>query len=289
MPDTAPAGDRRHRGLQQFRCPARHGQQPATGRPAGDRRQHARCTAGDPLDLWAQDHGYTLIRPGQNLGFGAACNLGADAAQTPFLFFLNPDARLAPDTLPALLDAAARHPDSPAFGPAILKETGEIFRVNASRILPRHKRVAPPARPDTEVKLHSLNGAAIFARASAFHDIGGFDPEIFLYFEDDDMTLRLSAAHGLLTYVPQAHVTHASGGSTPPSPALARFKGYHFARSQARVMAKHGRRLPYLRGILTATRRLMSIRNLTNPEKWNDARGRWRGAWSMVLGTDPGP
>ena len=243
----------------------------------------------DGMRDWARAAGHEVIVPGRNLGFGAACNLGAEAAGTEFLFFLNPDARLEPETIPTLIDAARRHPESPAFGPAILREDGSVFRVNASRILPRRERVKPPARPETEIALRSLNGAAIFARAAAFHDIGGFDPDIFLYFEDDDMTLRLSAAHGPLTYVPGARLIHASGGSSPPSPELARFKGYHYARSQARVMAKHGRRMPYLRGVLSAARRLVSARNLTSPEKWNDAKGRWRGAWSALCGTDPGP
>ncbi|MGR3805493.1 glycosyltransferase family 2 protein [Marinibacterium profundimaris] len=243
----------------------------------------------DGVRDWARTQGHTLLEPGRNLGFGAACNLGAEAAGTDFLFFLNPDARLEPGAIAALLDAAERHPDSPAFGPAILKESGEIFRVNASRIPARRDRLIPPARPDTEVALHSLNGAAIFARAAPFRAIGGFDPKIFLYYEDDDMTLRLSQRFGPLIYVPTAHVFHASAGSTAPSAALSRFKGYHLARSQVYVMAKHGRSAPYLRGVLNAARRLVSIRNLTRPEKWNDAKGRWRGALSAWRGTDPGP
>ena len=243
----------------------------------------------DGLRDWARAAGHTLLLPGRNLGFGAGCNLGAEAAESEFLFFLNPDARAEPQTLPALLDAAARHPDCAAFGPAILKENGEIFRVNAPRILPRRQRYKIPARPTTEIRLQSLNGAAIFARAQAFHAVGGFDPEIFLYFEDDDLTLRLSERFGPLIYVPSARVTHASAGSTPPSPELSRFKGYHYARSQIRVMGKLGQRWPHLRGLISAARRLVSIRNLTRPDKRHDALGRWRGAVSAWRGTDPGP
>ena len=40
----------------------------------------------------------TLIRVGANLGFGRACNLGAANSNSEFLLFLNPDARLFPDT-----------------------------------------------------------------------------------------------------------------------------------------------------------------------------------------------
>ncbi|MEM8732197.1 MAG: glycosyltransferase family 2 protein, partial [Pseudomonadota bacterium] len=149
--------------------------------------------------------------------------------------------------------------------------------------------VKPPARPDHEIALRSLNGAAIFARAEAFHTVGGFDPKIFLYFEDDDLTLRLSDRFGPLTYVPSARVTHASAGSTAPSPELSRFKGYHYARSEIYVMSKHGRKYAYLKGLFSAARRLISIRNLSRADKWNDAQGRWRGAWSMWRGRDAHP
>jgi len=243
----------------------------------------------DGLRAWAKARGHRLILPGRNLGFGAACNRGADAAGTEFVFFLNPDARLTPDALPALLEAADRHPDCPAFGPAILRGDGSVFRVNASRIPAPRDRLIPPPRPETETPLHSLNGAAILARRAAFAAVGGFDEAIFLYFEDDDLTLRLSDRFGPLLYVPQAQVTHASAGSTPPTPALARFKGYHYARSQILVMAKHGRRWPRLRGLVSSARRLISARNLTRPEKWNDARGRWQGSLSVWRGDDPGP
>lgn len=243
----------------------------------------------DGVRDWARAAGHRLIVPGRNLGFGAACNLGAEAADSEFLFFLNPDARVEPGTIDALIEAAGRYPDSPAFGPAILKENGEIFRVNASRILARRDRVKPPARPEVEIPLRHLNGAAIFARAKAFRAVGGFDPAIFLYFEDDDLSLRLSDRFGPLIYVPQAHVVHASAGSTVPSPELARFKGYHYARSQMIVMSKHGRKLPYLQGFLSSLRRLVSIRNLTRPEKWQEAKGRWQGTLSILTGTDPGP
>jgi N-acetylglucosaminyl-diphospho-decaprenol L-rhamnosyltransferase len=51
--------------------------------------------------------GFPLIESKANLGFGRGCNLGAAAASSEFLFFVNPDARLGEDCI-ARLEAAAR-------------------------------------------------------------------------------------------------------------------------------------------------------------------------------------
>lgn len=44
-----------------------------------------------------------VLQAGQNLGFAAACNLGARQGDAPYLLFLNPDACLRPGTLSAVL------------------------------------------------------------------------------------------------------------------------------------------------------------------------------------------
>lgn len=52
---------------------------------------------------------------------------------------------------------------------------------------------------------------------TAFLDLGGFDRSIFLYHEDDDLSLRALARRIPIVVVTQARVTHAGGRSTTPS------------------------------------------------------------------------
>lgn len=49
-----------------------------------------------------------IVKLDHNLGFGRGCNAGADVAQTPWILFLNPDARLNPGAIEGLLQAADR-------------------------------------------------------------------------------------------------------------------------------------------------------------------------------------
>ncbi len=46
----------------------------------------------------------TIIRNGQNLGFAAACNIGARASNASTLLFLNPDSVLAVGSLRRMMD-----------------------------------------------------------------------------------------------------------------------------------------------------------------------------------------
>lgn len=236
----------------------------------------------DGLRAWAQAHGHRLIVSDENLGFGRACNLGAQGATSDFIFFLNPDARLSPEALPALLDAAARNPQSPAFGPAFQDDSAAPYKVRPSKILKRSLFAPRYLVPENETTVPSLNGAGMLVRRSAFEAIGGFDDNIFLFFEDDDISLTLSKQVGPLTYVPAAHVYHAIGGSSPETPALLEFKAYHYTRGYIYAMRKHGRHFGRLRVALSVLTRALSPKTFSNEGRRANLRGRLRGLRSML-------
>jgi len=235
----------------------------------------------DGMRAWAAARGLTVLASPTNLGFGAGCNLGAAGVTSEFLLFINPDARLDPGTLDQLLAAAARHPNAAAFGPVMVDDTGRARYKRNSYLLPRAaKPPRDPGQGDRSVGV--LSGAVLMVRRAAFQAVGGFDPAIFLYFEDDDLALRLTRSCGPLILVPAARARHAHGHSSPPSPALSRFKGHHWARSRIHVGRKHGRPLPWLAGFWDAMSHLLSPRSWSNPEHRNEALGRLSGALSIL-------
>ena len=236
----------------------------------------------DGLRHWAAENDVDLLVPAHNLGFGEGCNQGAKlAAEAEFYFFLNPDARLSPDTIDVFLAAAARYPDASAFGPAIRKPTGKPVSLRPSTLLPKGHGQKYKSFPLDDTQVNSLSGAALFVRRDAFEQIGGFDPQIFMYFEDDDLTLRLASQAGPLWYIPAAKVTHEGDKSSPQSPELARFKGYHYARSHIYMMRKLGQSLPHLKGLASALRRCVSVKMVSSHTARSYAIGRLSGAWSM--------
>ncbi|HZG30283.1 MAG TPA: glycosyltransferase family 2 protein [Ensifer sp.] len=219
-----------------------------------------------------------IVRLAANEGFGRGCNAGAAVATTHWLLFLNPDARLETGALEALLSAAKRNPKASAFNPRMANSDGSAYFKRRSYLLTREefsRRGWPGADCDVPV----LSGAALFVSKAAFDKVGGFDPEIFLYHEDDDLSLRLSAL-GPLMHVHDSLVVHAKGRSSDRTADIAALKAYHMARSRIYAGRKHGRPAPRLFACLVAFMMLASPQNLFSARKRAKAVGFLRGALS---------
>lgn len=202
----------------------------------------------------------TLLEQSENTGFGRACNAGAARARTEFLLFLNPDARLDPETLDALVAAADRYPDAVAFNPRFLDDDGVPAFKRTCHLLPRSQWMQkgwPPADCDLPV----LSGAAFFVRRADFEAVGGFDPNIFLFFEDDDLSLRLRK-RGRLMFIRNALVRHTGGGASAPNLHVEWLKAWHFGYSRIYASRKHGRRFAFAKTLVRAIPRALSPRAL---------------------------
>lgn len=213
----------------------------------------------------------------KNKGFGAACNEGARGATTDFLFFLNPDAQLTPRSLENLVEALRSHPEASAANPLIQGNRGKLEFKYRSVLLPRQEwrsRELPSAMCD----MPALTGSALLVRRNAFNKVGGFDENIFLYHEDDDLSIRLRSEVGPLLFLPQSVVKHQAGNSTERTAELAFHKAFHKAQSRVYAMRKH--RIPrgFLRTFISATL------GLFNPFSFLLRRKRLQ-AWGFFMGT----
>jgi GT2 family glycosyltransferase len=84
-----------------------------------------------------------------------------------------------------------------------------------------------------------VSGAALLVRRLPFVELGGFDENIFMYCEDDDLAVRFRQAGLKLGYVGDAIVEHIGGSSSDPTPQLQEFKSYHLMKSTLYATAKH--------------------------------------------------
>ncbi|MGC1488978.1 MAG: glycosyltransferase family 2 protein [Albidovulum sp.] len=231
---------------------------------------------GAALAELAAGRGSHLIRNDENRGFGVACNQGAAAAKTEFLLFLNPDAELLPEALGELVAAMTRYPQASAMNPRIADGNGHPYFKHRSVIMPKSERM-PRGWPDTDREVTVLSGAALFVRRAGFEAVGGFDENIFLYHEDDDLSRRLRAECGPIMFIRQAEVRHLEGHSSVRSPASAAFKARHMGRSRVYAMRKHGRPLPLVRSVISA------LLQLANPLLLLSARSRAK-RWAFLRG-----
>ena len=207
-----------------------------------------------------------VIISDKNVGFGVACNLGASNVTTQYILFLNPDAQLQPGAIDALMQGAKNHPDASAFNPILTDSDGRIHNKRRSVLLPRGHRLSTQAVQCDDV-VPVLTGAALMVRADAFFQVGGFDPAIFLYHEDDDLSIRLKAL-GSLRIVKSAVVKHEGGHGSGDRIASASIKAFHMGQSRVYAMRKHNRPMPFMRSLGRATLQLLS------PTTWFSRRKR---------------
>jgi GT2 family glycosyltransferase len=195
-----------------------------------------------------------LLAPGDNLGFGRACNLAFAQSQSEFFLLLNPDARIAMDDVLLLSQALQAQPRLGAVSPKIYWNEQRSFVLPAAfGQSPRHSlglalasrfaratkwaagrslRQAQRRMGGSETfEVDFLAGAVLLLRRAAVLSAGGlFDPDYFMFFEDSDLSLRLRRAGHGLAMAPAASAVHEYRHKA--------FKGGLMAQSQQQYFAK---------------------------------------------------
>ena len=233
----------------------------------------------------AEGQGARVIRNARNEGYGRANNIGARAANTEFLLVVNPDCTVETGAVAALVDAARRYPDAGLFAPRIIEPSGRVFFQPRSLLSPYlHNPQGRLVLPEGEACAPFFSGACFLIRRDLFLRLGGFDENIFLFYEDDDLCRRVADAGHALIYVPQAVVRHGRGRSSEPQQGRIFTSRWHQAWSRAYVSRKYG--LPNPAPAMFAVNALKSLAaGLTFRRKIMERYGgSAAGAWAFLIG-----
>jgi len=194
-----------------------------------------------PAVVRATAPGAHLIVNRHNEGFGRGAAIGLAEVSGTFGFLLNADTRLRPDTIERLHAAAARYPDAGMLAPASWTPDGEL-QAGRRTIFSPAAHGGPsrgPFVPAGDCCLDYVGGSSMFFRMEAYRAIGGFDDDVFLYYEDDDICHRMRLAGWSLVHVADAHLDHLAGRSTGGIPHLEWWKHWHMAWSRLHMLRKH--------------------------------------------------
>jgi len=250
------------------------------------------ATERELLDRVADsDQRVSIVAAESNLGFGAGVNLGArclDLRDDDVLIVLNPDTRVSPGALEALAEAVLRG-DFYVTSPLIL--TGDpqrttVWFAGGYMDLRRGETVhlgwgePPPAAPASE-PASFLTGTAPVMTAKTWRELGGFREDLFLYWEDADLSLRAHSMGKSMGLVGDAVIWHAEGGSGGDAGHSATYH-YYMQRNRLLVLGPimGRRRLLVGRGLGVTLR--MLVRALREPV------GRWRKAAYSCIGVVDG-
>lgn len=162
-------------------------------------------------------HGWELVAPDRNLGFGAGANRGAARAiefGADALLLLNPDASIDGDSLRILRQTLAGDPLT-MLSPLVVRPDGTIWFSGNDLLLDSGTLRTTRRRPgDSDEPVETwLSGACLMVGRALWERVGGFDERYFLYWEDVDLSHRVRLAGGELAVVETARAIHDEGGT----------------------------------------------------------------------------
>jgi GT2 family glycosyltransferase len=184
-----------------------------------------------------------IIQQNINRGFGASNNIGAEEATGSYLFFLNPDTLLSGSGLWKMLEYA-KEKRLGAIGPKIiLAEENRPQpwtcgkKTNLWKILFKNTLNKPWNRKKI-TPVDWLSGTALLLERTSFKKVGGFDEKFFMYFEDQDLCLRLKKIGKKNMFYPLYQIIHFDGKSWKEK----KEKKASFYASQDYFFSKHNPR-----------------------------------------------
>lgn len=169
-----------------------------------------------------------LIASDENVGFGRGHNANLGQTTTPFALILNPDCFLNADALTEMLSILREHANVALVGPGVDGEVALEDRYHAVR--------AGEPNPN---HVEQLSGHCLLMRVSFFLEIGFFDPNLFLFYEDTDLCSKARLFGHDLVLARNVGVTHLIGQSTPTTRRTTRLRDYHLGWSEAYYRCKY--------------------------------------------------
>jgi len=223
--------------------------------------------------VWGTHPGVRLVLLDDNRQFAGGLNAGAAAAfagGAGRVLLLNNDTVLATDGVRLLGDALDRRPGAGIAGPCVLdaRDPARVLSVGerhgvallcVPRTLLRHR-----PRSTAPFAARGVMGCALMVTRQCFEAVGGFAPEIEVYYEEVDFCLTARARGFAIVIVPEAIVYHA--GLRGFASGLTPWAAFLKARNPWLVLRRHGHAtswltfLPTYAALIVASAALYALR-----------------------------
>lgn len=167
----------------------------------------------------------SLHRSRFNTGFGGGNMHGIQFADARYYLFLNNDTLMIGDPIKECYDFMEQKDDASSCGPQIENEHGERqlsfdhFTCFAREVFGKRFIEMVYGKPNRRKQYYDplsvdyVNGSFMLFKAEDFNAVGGFDTNIFLYFEENDICYRLKKKGRNTYFIPSSTYMHYQGQS----------------------------------------------------------------------------
>ncbi|MBK6936988.1 MAG: glycosyltransferase family 2 protein [Chitinophagaceae bacterium] len=181
-----------------------------------------------------------IINNGQNYGFAKGYNEALKRVESDYYILLNSDVEVSPGWIEPMVILLESNMQIAACQPKILSyhnKTMFEYAGAAGGWLDKYGYPFAKGRVfdiceedkgqyDQEEPVFWASGAAMFIRASVFHEMKGFDEYFFAHQEEIDLCWRIQLAGYKVFSCPAATVYHVGGGTLPKGNALKTFLNF---------------------------------------------------------------
>ncbi len=220
-----------------------------------------------------------LLKLGYNSGFAHANNVGIQYALEQgyeYVLLINEDTVAEQSLVEELL----KHADSKtAVIPKIYMNGSKTKIWYAAGKLDFEKCRAVNCREelaDRVTEVTFMTGCCMFIHADVFREVGLFDENYFMYYEDTDLSLRMYKHKIKMLYVPDTYVWHRIQGKTEKS-----YYVYYMIRNRLYFLKKHAEVFQRNSGriVLDEIRRILS-----KPDVYTKtfAKYQWKGVGDFL-------
>jgi len=176
---------------------------------------------------------HRLVVNTENQGFARGSNQGLALARGRFVLLLNTDTEVAPDAIARMLRFLEEHQEHAAVAPKLVHPDGRVqatvhafptlrtavwFATPLERWFPRSKELRRYFMRDWDHEssrdVDQPPAAALLLRREVLDRVGLFDESLWLFYNDTDLSLRITKAGWRTHYLAEAVVVHHVGAST---------------------------------------------------------------------------
>lgn len=174
-----------------------------------------------------------LIENCANLGFGKANNIGIRKAKGKYLLLLNSDTYFLNNAIKIFHDFMEKSENNkvacvggdllnvdgskqPSYGnyPSILDLISQLgFHKLYKSYYKRKIAIAVKNDSESNIEVNYICGADMFLRKSVIEEVGYFDEDFFLYFEETELSFRIHRHGYKSVLLPNAKIVHLEGGT----------------------------------------------------------------------------
>lgn len=224
----------------------------------------------------------------ENLGYAANNNVGIRAAlkdAPDWILILNDDTVLDPSCISRLVEIGTSDPSIGILGPMIYHfDEPNIIQSAGGRFGPywqsihRGQNETDQGQFSVATPVEWISGCAIMVRSAVIQQIGLFDEEYFLYWEETEFCMRAAKAGWQIVHVPNAKVWH-KGVQRNYQPKA--YVTYYSTRNYLFTLAKH--QAPVRVRALAFANILRTLLSWSLKRRWRNKRDHRNAMWRGML------